>query len=57
MGRLGYLLRGAGIGLVWHDTPTGRATAFRLDAPDRATSKVVDGVWLDRFLAEKEVPR
>jgi hypothetical protein len=52
-----HLLHGSGIGLVWHNTPTGRATAFRLDAPDRATSKVVDGVWLDRFLAEKEVTR
>jgi len=47
---------GAGMGLVIHPTPTGRATLFPLAAPSRETAVIIDGFWLEGFLDDKEVP-
>jgi hypothetical protein len=46
----------AGMGLVMHPSPTGRATLFPLSAPSRETAVILDGFWLEGFLDETEVP-
>ena len=51
------LLSGSGVGVVLHDTPTGRVTVFPLAEPTREKSRVIDGLWLDGLLDETEVPQ
>ena len=53
-------MRGIGVvyARVWGesvDAPSGRVTIFDNAAPSRATSRVIDGLWLDGFLSETEV--
>jgi hypothetical protein len=45
----------AGVGVVLHDTPTGRATLFTLVDPHREGASVIDGLWLRGLLDESEV--
>ncbi len=52
-----HLLKGSQMGVVLHDTPSGRVTIFPLDKTksNRGEARVIDGIWLDGFLDEKEV--
>ncbi len=52
-----HLLKGPKMGVVLHDSPSGRATVFPLNEPTRANAKVIDGMWFDGFLDEEEVPK
>lgn len=51
-----HVFGAAGVGLVMHPCPTGRATLFPLSAPSRETAVILDGFWLEGFLDETEVP-
>ena len=48
-----HLATGRNTGLIWHSTSTGRVTLFQLSSPTRASSLVVDGLWLKGILDEK----
>jgi hypothetical protein len=50
-----HVFSGAGMGLVIHPSPTGRATLFPLDSASRETAVVIDGFWLEGFLDDTEV--
>jgi hypothetical protein len=45
----------SGAGIVLHDTPSGRATLFKLADPRREVAVVIDGLWLRGLLDETEV--
>jgi len=52
-----HVFDAAGVGLVLHPSPTGRATLFPLSSPSRETAVILDGFWLEGFMDETEVPR
>jgi hypothetical protein len=51
-----HVFAAAGMGLVIHPSPTGRATLFPLAAPNRETAVIIDGFWLEGLFDETEVP-
>jgi hypothetical protein len=50
-----HFARGEKLGMVMHQTKSGRVTVFPLDNPTRSNAKVVDGLWLKDMLDREEV--
>ena len=52
-----HALPEVGVGMVLHQSPTGRATLFPLGAPAREAAVMVDGFWLAGLFDDTGVPR